>query len=165
MVRKVSILLGFFFLISLSARAQDNLELFGGYSYERFGSSPGHNLNGVEISAQHKFVDWLGVVADVDAHFGSPSGVDTKTLNVMFGPQFSFPGRISPFIHVLGGVGHIRRNAVTDTSFATAIGGGIDMRLMPMFAWRIIQVDDVVTHLFGSTQNSARISTGLVLRF
>jgi hypothetical protein len=141
MVRRLSILLGLVFLGSLaalSARAQDKVELFGGYSYERFGSSPGRNLNGAEISAQYKFTDWLGGVADLDAHFGSPSKTDNRTLNVVFGPQISFPGRISPFVHVLAGLGHVREGGGADTSLATAVGGGIDTRLAPVLSWRVI---------------------------
>jgi hypothetical protein len=39
MARRLLILLGLFFLFSISARAQ-SFDLFGGYSYERFGGSP-----------------------------------------------------------------------------------------------------------------------------
>jgi hypothetical protein len=165
MTLKLTVLAALAILISIPAHAQDRVELFGGYSYERYNGSPSSNLNGFELSGQYKFISVLGLVADIDAHFGSPRGVDTKTLNVMFGPQISFPSRISPFFHVLGGFGHIRTGGFTDTSFATAIGGGIDMHLAPFFAWRVIQGDDVITHLFGQTQNSARISTGIIFRF
>ena len=58
MARRLLILLGLLFLFSISAKAQ-GIEVFGGYSYERFGISPGRNLNGVEIAAQYKFADWL----------------------------------------------------------------------------------------------------------
>jgi hypothetical protein len=165
MARKLTVLLGLIFLISLTAHAQDGVEIFGGYSYERFGSSPASNLSGAEFSGQYKFTSWIGVVGDVDTHFGTPFHVDTKGVNVMFGPQISFPARISPFFHILGGVGHIREGGFTNTSFATAIGGGIDMRIVPLIYWRVFQVDDVVTRFFGGTQNSPRISTGLVFRF
>jgi hypothetical protein len=63
------------------------------------------------------------------------------------------------------GFGHIHDNRNTGTSFATAFGGGIDFHLVPLFAWSVIQADDVVTRFFGATQHSARISTGLVFRF
>ena len=164
MARRLLILLGLFFLFSISARAQ-GIELFGGYSYERLHTSPGRNLNGVEIAAQFKLTDWLGVAADMDGHFGMPSAIDSRTLHFMAGPQICFPTRISPFFHVLGGIGHIRLNGIADTSFATAIGGGIDMRVAPLLSWRIIQGDDVITHFFGAVQHNARISTGIVIRF
>jgi hypothetical protein len=83
----------------------------------------------------------------------------------MVGPQISLPARLSPFVHVLAGVGHDSFNGNRSTSFATAIGGGIDMHFLPLISWRIIQVDDVITHYFGGVQNSPRVSTGLVFRF
>jgi hypothetical protein len=156
--------LGLFFLFSISARAQ-GIDLFGGYSFERLGSSPGRNLNGVEITGQYKFRDWLGVAADLDGHFGLPSQPDARTLHVMAGPQISFPARISPFVHVLAGIGHVSNNGSTDTSFAGAIGGGIDMTIVPLISWRIIQGDAIITHHFGGVQHNARVSTGLVFRF
>jgi hypothetical protein len=164
MARRLWMLVGLFFLFSISARAQ-GIDLFGGYSYERLNSSPARNLSGVEITGQYKFADWLGVAADVDGHFGLPSHPDARTLGVMVGPQISFPARLSPFFHVLAGIGHISSNGITDTSFEAAIGGGIDMRIAPLISWRIIQGDDVITRYFGGIQHNARVSTGLVFRF
>ena len=164
MARRLLILLGLFFLFSISAKAQ-GIDVFGGYSYERLRTSPGRNLNGVEITAQYKFADWLGVAADLDGHFGLPSQPDGRTLHFMVGPQISFPARLSPFVHALAGIGHVSTNGIADTSFAAAIGGGIDMRIAPLISWRIIQGDDVITHYFGGIQHSARVSTGIVFRF
>ena len=164
MARKLLILVGLFFAFSISARAQ-GIDLFGGYSYERLGTSPGRNLNGVEITGQYKFTNWLGAAADLDAHFGLPSQPDGRTLQFMVGPQLSFPARISPFVHALVGVGHLSDNGIESTSFAGAVGGGIDMRIAPAISWRIIQLDDVLTHHFGGIQHNARASTGLVIRF
>jgi hypothetical protein len=164
MARRLLILLGLFFVFSISARAQ-SIDLFGGYSYERFGVSPGRNLNGVEITGQYKFRSWLGLAADMDGHFGLPSQPDARTLDFMVGPQISFPARISPFVHALAGIGHARTNGIADTSFAGAIGAGIDMHIVPFVSWRIIQADDLVTHHYGGVQHNARISTGLVFRF
>jgi hypothetical protein len=164
MVRRLLVLMGLILFISLSAHAQDRVEVFGGYSFERYGGSPGRNLNGWEISGQYKFSNWIGAVADLDAHYGLPSNIDSRTVNFMVGPQISFPGPISPFVHVLVGIGHIRSGSA-DTSFASAFGGGIDMRVFPALSWRVIQADEVVTRFFGGTQRSARLSTGLVIRF
>ena len=164
MVRKFLFLLGFFLVFSVSARAQ-GFDLFGGYSYEHLGTSPGRNLNGIEITGQMKFTSFFGVAADFDGQFGLPSSPDGRTLHFMAGPQLSFPTRISPFVHVLGGVGHVNDNGASGTSFAAAIGGGVNMRIVPMISWRIVQVDDVITHFFGEVQHSPRISTGFVFRF
>jgi hypothetical protein len=52
----VLVLLGLFFLFSVSARAQRMMGAFGGYSYEGLGrlpqAIPGRNLNGVKIVVQ-----------------------------------------------------------------------------------------------------------------
>src|SRR6267378_2120638 len=77
----------------------------------------------------------------------------------------SWPAPISPFVHVLAGIGRIRTAGISDSSFSAAIGGGFDMHLAPFISWRIFQADDVVTRFFGGTQNNARFSTGLVFRF
>lgn len=168
MLRKLSFLIGLILAISLaslSARAQDKIELFGSYSYQHYDGSPSGSLNGWEVSGQYKFTSWLGGVADVDAHYGSPSGIDTRTVTYLFGPQVSFPAPISPFVHVLIGGAHIREGGITDTSFSTALGGGIDMHIAPFLSWRIFQGDVVFTGFFGGTQHNARASTGLVFRF
>ena len=164
MVRRMLILLGLFFLFSISARAQ-GIDLFGGFSYERLGSSPGRNLGGIEFTGQYKFRDWFGIDADLDGHFSLPSEPYGRTLHAMVGTQFSFPTRISPFVHILAGIGHASSNGFGDTSVAGAIGGGIDLHIGPLVSWRIVQGDDIITHYFGGVQHSPRISTGLVFRF
>ena len=165
MVRKLPFLLGLIFLVSLSAHAQDKVEVFGGYSYERFRISPDTNLNGWELSGQYKFNDWLGGVADFDGHYGSIAGISSSVHTFLFGPQVSFPARISPFAHVLLGGGHFSGGGASDTSFALAIGGGIDAKVGHGLSWRIIQGDYVMTQFFDHTQNNARLSTGIVFRF
>jgi hypothetical protein len=168
MLRKLSLLLGLFFLISLSAHAQgisDKVELFGGYSYMRFDSAPQVNLNGWELSGQYKFTNWLGGVADLSGDYGSHAGVNASVHTFLFGPQISWPSRVSPFAHVLIGGAHFSAGGVTDTSFSSAIGGGIDTKIAHGVSWRIIQGDYLLTRFLGSTQNNARISTGIVFRF
>ena len=164
MVRRLSLLLSLVFLISLSARAQDHVELFGGYTFERYGSTPGRNLNGWEISGKYTITPLVGFVADLDAQYGLPTILDARTLHFMVGPQISFPGRISPFFHVLGGFGHLQEGG-SQTSFAGAFGGGVDMRIAPLVSWRVIQADDIVTRFSSGTQHSLRFSTGVVIRF
>ncbi|MBZ5642107.1 MAG: hypothetical protein LAO19_05060 [Acidobacteriia bacterium] len=164
MVRRFSPLLGLILLISISARAQDRVELFGGYSFEHYAGTPGRNLNGWEITGKYKLAPWAGIAADLDGQYGLPSQPQARTLHFLVGPQISFPGRISPYIHALGGFGHFQGNG-GQTSFAAAVGGGVDWRIAPLLSWRMIQADDVVTRFFGGTQHSLRLSTGVVLRF
>ena len=165
MARKLLFLLGLILSLSISAGAQGGNEFFVGYSYEHLGTSPSRNINGAEVAFQHRFIPWIGLEGDLDAHFGLPSQLDARDLHFMIGPQVSLPTRVSPFFHVMAGFGHIHEAGNTSTSFATAVGGGVDFHAAPLFSWRVVQVDDVITQFFGATQHSVRVSTGLVFRF
>ena len=165
MVRKLGLLFGVFLIVSIPARAQEKVEIFGGYSYMRFSSSPGANLNGWEISGQYKFTDWLGAVADFDGHYGSPGGVSSSVYTYLFGPQVSLQSRVSPFAHLLLGGAHFGAAGFGNSSFSMAIGGGIDTELLPGVHWRIVQGDYLLTEFGSRAQNNARFSTGIVIRF
>jgi opacity protein-like surface antigen len=93
----------------------------------------------------------------------------------MFGPRVSVRvGKLRPFAQGLFGVGHIttRQNATvadniaqpSDTSFAWALGGGLDYKILRPIALRF-QGDYVEARYFGTTQNDVRLSTGVVLHF
>lgn len=174
-------------LFSTMAAAQipTSGNVFLGYSYNRTGSFPGTsdsaNLNGWEGSLEGKIFPFVGIVADISGHYGSvtppvscvggiagctPSSVDGKIHSFLFGPRVSVSvGRFTPFAHGLVGVSHISDSfSDSDTSFAYAVGGGIDYKLIPALAWRF-QGDRLQTRFFSSTQNDFRFSTGIVLRF
>ena len=112
MLRKVCLLVGLALIASVAARAQeagDKIELFGGYAYMHFKSTPAANLNGFDLAGQYKVGDWfgikLGVVADIGGEYGKVNGVSSHVYTYIFGPQISWPHRISPFVHALGGLG------------------------------------------------------------
>ena len=166
MVRTIGLLLGVLFLASLPAAAQDDkVEVFGGYSYMRLRGGADVNLNGWEASAQYKFRDWIGGVADFDGHYGSQFGVGESVHSFLFGPQVSWPSKVSPFAHVLLGGAHFSAGGIGDTAFSMAIGGGMDYQVNDRFSWRIIQGDYLMTRFFGDTQNNGRLSTGIIYRF
>jgi hypothetical protein len=167
MVRRLSLVFGLVLLTSLSAHAQgpsDKVELFGGYSYMRT-DLPSTNLNGWELAGQYKLTDWLGGVGDFDGHYGSPFGPTTSFNTFLFGPQISFPARVSPFAHVLLGGAHVSTGGFSDTAFAVAIGAGIDTRLAGPFHWRVFQADYLPTWFGNAREDNARISTGIVIHF
>ena len=83
----------------------------------------------------------------------------------LFGPQVSWPSRVSPFAHMLFGGAHVSAGGFTNTSFSAAIGGGIDARLVHGIYWRVFQGDYLMTRFSGNRQDNARLSTGIVLRF
>jgi opacity protein-like surface antigen len=157
--------------------------VFFGYSYLNtdalFGLTGRGNLNGWEGSLEGKVLPWVGIVADFSGHYGTQAipcsgqidcfvnpNVSVHEESVLFGPRVSLSvGKIRPFAEALFGAGHISTNgAGSDTSFATAIGGGIDYKIIKPVAWRV-QGDYVQTRFFGTTQNNVRVSTGIVLRF
>lgn len=143
------------------------------------------NMNGWEASAEGKFLPWIGIVADFDWHYGGhdltqncealpgcipkPFRLNASRHTVLFGPRASVTfGRYTPFAEVLIGLAH-----QTDTgggisnsqnTFASAIGGGLDYKLLKGIAWRG-QLDSIHTSFFGGTQNNIRVSTGIVFRF
>ncbi len=160
--------------------------VFFGYSYYStdLSSVDRANTNGWEASVEGKIIPLLGVVADFDSHYGSQNfpgscvtslsgtfcstfSADVTEHNYLFGPRVSFSaGKFRPFAEGLFGVGHVDVNngVGSDTSLATALGGGLDYKIIKPVAWRL-QGDYVETRFFGTTQNNVRISTGIVLRF
>ena len=184
--------------IATGSRAQDKVELFGGYSYFRASIREGQlnpcvtvcpnvtfstshaNLNGWGFSVQYKFLPFLGAVADFNGTYGTANGAGAREHTFLLGPQVSLPTKVSPFVHALVGAAIESQTgsacpAVTsitcpftlgsDTSFATAIGAGFDIKLVPLVKLRLIQVDYLRTQLHGTTQNQARASAGIVFHF
>lgn len=182
-LRKVAIIVcSFFLLVSAASSQVPSGNVFFGYSYynadlSSFGRS---SLNGWNGSVEGKLLPWVGVVADIGGHYGSEGipiacngpgpcphvNVNVHKYNFLFGPRVSVSvGKIRPFAEALFGGGHISTNgAGSDTSFATALGGGIDYHLIPLVAWRL-EGDYVQTRFFSTTQGNVRLSTGIVLRF
>jgi hypothetical protein len=159
--------------------------VFFGYSFYNtdLSSIDRANTNGWEASVEGKIIPWIGMVADFDSHYGSQNfpecipvsgtscGVSNFNASVtehnfLFGPRVSFSvGKFRPFAEALFGGAHVdAASAGSDTSFATALGGGLDYKIIRPLAWRF-QGDYVQTRFFGTTQNNVRLSTGLVLRF
>lgn len=125
---------GLVLFFAASLRAQDHVEVFGGYSYFRASVTetgtilcPGPtcppktvstnpSLNGWEAGLEYKPFKEIGLVADFGGNYGSlPSssgGGSMHTNTYLFGPRVSVPARVSPFVHVLAGVEH----QSTDTS-------------------------------------------------
>jgi hypothetical protein len=179
---------GFIFLMLLafaslaSAQIPTSGNVFFGYSFYNTDLSTidRANTNGWEASVEGKVIPFLGFVADFDSHYGSqnfpaicPLGgigctfnADITEHNYLFGPRVSMSvGKFRPFAEALFGGSHIDAGgAGSDTSFATAFGGGLDYKIIRPIAWRV-QGDYVQTRFFGATQNNVRISTGIVLRF
>jgi opacity protein-like surface antigen len=168
--------------------------IFIGYSYsggdvtvpfqgETAFASHTASLNGWEGSLEGKFLPWIGLVADFSGHYGShdlvvcssvlpPCGnfnFTARRYTVLFGPRVSVPiGRFTPFAHAMVGAAHVTEHgggiSPSDTSLGTAIGGGLDYKLIKGVAWRV-QGDELHTRFFSHAQDHFRFSTGIVFRF
>jgi len=166
---------------------------FIGYSYLSADLNSGGrtSLNGWNGSLEGKVFPFIGLVADFSGEYGSPGvvssglcvvpvgslpggctltgSVSTSEHNFLFGPRASVSvGKFRPFVHALIGAGHISESASgfsnSSTSFADALGGGLDYHLIPLISWRI-QADALQTRFYSRTQNNVRISTGIVVHF
>lgn len=156
---------------SMSGQILPKGNVFAGYSYERFYKAGGDaNLNGWAGSVEGKFFfRWFGMVADASGEYGNPNGIKVKQYNFLAGPRISFTfGKTRPFVHLLGGYARMNQSIAgfsdNDHSFAYALGGGLDYKVLHLFSWRI-QGDYLRTQLFGGTQKNARLATGLVFNF
>jgi opacity protein-like surface antigen len=178
------------FLFAGFANAQiPSGNVFLGYSYENTNSSAfglnlsRPNLQGWEASAEGKVLPFVGIVVDVSGHYGSqtfqespPPTTGATTIKVtgheqeyLFGPRLSVPvGKFTPFGEFMVGLAHIHTGGTlpgpSNTSFATAVGGGLDYRLFRPVAWRV-EGDYLHTKFFNTAQNNLRLSTGIVVRF
>ena len=148
--------------------------VFFGYSYDRTSvvSNDTTSLNGWDATLEGKFLPWIGLVADIDGHYGSRNfggtSANVTAHNALFGPRVSVQvKRFRPFAELLVGVGHISRsNGISDsnTCFANAVGGGLDYRIAGPVTLRG-QLDWINTRFYGHGQNGARFSTGVAFHF
>jgi opacity protein-like surface antigen len=165
-------------LFSVAASAQDEnpkAEVFAGYSYGRVNVSglPGFNMNGGSASVSFNPTSSLGLVADFGGyHVGNIGGVsvDANVYSYLFGPKLAYrSGRWTPFVHALFGGAHATANAfeesASENAFAMALGGGLDVNATNHIGIRLIQAEYFMTRFASETQNNARISAGVVIRF
>jgi opacity protein-like surface antigen len=181
------------FLFAGLANAQlPSGNVFLGFSYERTNSSAfgpnlvrttvtSPNLHGWEASFEGKVLPFIGIVGDVSGHYGTQSFTEAtpnglQTINVtgheqeyLVGPRLSIPvSKFTPFVEVMVGAAHMHTGGTlpgpSNTSFATAIGGGLDYRLLGPVAARV-EGDYLRTTFFSSTQNNFRLSAGVAFHF
>jgi hypothetical protein len=185
-MRKLALLFFFTLLISLSAWAQIPTKgnAFFGYSYANTAISQGDSgsLNGWDASLEGKLFPWVGLVVDIDGHYGSRGYVincpgigcpivasaNIAEHNFIFGPRVSVTvSRFRPFGEVLIGAAHVNRSngiSDSDTSFANALGGGLDYKVFGPL-WARGQLDWVETRFYSATQNGVRLNFGIALHF
>ncbi|HTW61422.1 MAG TPA: hypothetical protein VMD55_06395 [Terracidiphilus sp.] len=146
------------------AKAQSNNDAFFGYS--RLGSNlfrsgtPG--LNGWEGDLHIHVKPFVGVEGDL-AHYGVGASRSTaRSTTVLFGPRVTLKAAgFHLFAHAMIGGEHTS----SSTTYAYALGGGVDVPIRLMFAWRV-QADRISAPTASpSNATHARFTTGLVFRF
>jgi len=170
------------------ARAQEapRTEIFTGYSYMRLEDNgiggQDRDLNGYNVSGTVTvFKKYLGLKVDVSGHFGdflvnTVPRIDQGQTLFLAGPQITLRknAMFQPFAHVLFGA--VRQTLdlqtatgsfnTTDTGFAFAAGGGVDVKtpLGRKIAVRLFQADFVRSRINDTTHSNLRASAGIVVR-
>jgi hypothetical protein len=176
-MRKCIIAVGLLLFWAVRGWSQENsrVDLFGGYSFNSAESRRGIQ-NGWNGSLTYNVNSWLGISSDFSGHYQSQTNVDPKLnmFSLMFGPQFTVrrDSRLSPFAHVLLGFRHrsyeyppsplIPTLTFSQNDFASAFGGGFDIKLNRSISFRPFQADYLLEKSYGNTLNNFRFSTGIV---
>lgn len=171
---------------------QPKNEFFAGYSFQSADINTltidPHRTpqNGVNLEYTRNITRHIGLTGDASAHFHREThstGLSTFSSQrdqyfILGGLQLK-PGnekRVQPFAQALFGVSLFRGftsdirpsgNVYTyddATSFAMALGGGLDVRVSKRIAVRIIQADYTPTFFGSGRQDNFRISAGIVFR-
>jgi hypothetical protein len=178
------------FALPLDSAAQiiPHFAVFGGYTYAHnkyTSSNAGFGLNGWDTSLEVKPLPFISVVGDLSNQYGSPNGIRENQTTFMVGPQLSVPGikGVIPFAHALGGLAHGTNRVTslgvlcvpnvpctsavisTGTGFATAVGGGVDLKWKGPIWVRAVQIDWVHANLSPDHHAQFRLATCIVFRF
>jgi hypothetical protein len=158
--------------IPSSAASLRNHDAFFGYS--RSGSDAFYphtgGLNGWEAALHIHLYPFLGVEGDVANYGLGANSVVPRTTTVLVGPRVSLKALgINLFAHGMIGGEHSANNSsnpsISGGSFAYDVGGGIDLPILPFFAWRFSADRIDAPSQSPSEGTHARYNTGLVFRF
>ena len=143
------------------------------------------NWHGLTGSLAGNINRWFGLVADFGAYRikDLPPSISGSAYTYLFGPQFSHRSQHwTPFVHALFGGATLADIQVSTTpspsaffnrsfsanSFATALGGGVDVNFNKHIGARIFQAEYLMTRFTdgnNNKQNNLRAAAGLVLHF
>ena len=163
-------------------------ELYGGYSeYLAGGGIAGEKelpTNGVQVELDRVVTSYFRVAGQFNAQFADhvvnlaplpPGGMhyNSKELLGLFGPEATYRGlkKFDIYGHFLIGLAYGRDNQVpviptaTYTTWAYAVGGGIDMKLGSRVSARLLGFDWITTHFpvnSPEAQDNWRLTSGFV---
>lgn len=170
-----------------AAQSLSASNVFAGYSFVGANLISGQhaNLNGWAISAEKKFLPYVGVVADFSGDYGSknlptsapcPNSQAQCLVNSSVSEHFFQGGlrgsfvvsRVRPFVEVLFGAVHSSENGpgVSNSRnlFTETFDAGFDCRVTHRLGWRL-NVGVIESGFEATKEESFRGSTGLVVRF
>jgi hypothetical protein len=141
----------------------------------------GDDFIGTNLSfAVHKS-DRLGFVAEYAIHEEAILFSSSEIRTYRFGPRFYMKpkSRLKPFAEILVGGSHAQKSTTSgffgfgtttvatpaENGFALLAGGGLDMRIKPWIAWRVVEADYSFLRLAGNSSNGIRVDTGILFRF
>lgn len=178
-MRKLLVLSCLLVAFAASSFAQDSkAEIFGGYQYTNVDNNGASDkrvsLNGWNAALTGYFNNNFGITADFSGAYGKPEVLGTKIDSsnhfFLFGPTVrTGADKTSVFAHALFGAARAKATVAdaetTDSAFAMAIGGGLDVKTSPKMSIRVGQFDYLYTHFSGEKQNNFRYSAGVVFHF
>ena len=167
-------------------------ELYGGYSEDLAGAGvPGERqlpTNGAQVEFDRVVTSYFRVTGQFNAQFADhvvniappppPGGehVNSKELLGLFGPEYTYRGlkKFDVYGHFLVGLAYGRDNefpkipTATYTTWAYALGGGVDLKLGRRVSARLLGFDWITTHFpvnSPEAQDNWRLTGGFVFHF
>lgn len=137
------------------------------------------NYNGFEAEFNQNVTPHIGIVTSFSGTYGSSGYFDRRSgrtfnanvqrYDLLAGPRYNWrPNGVTPFVHALFGISHVRADfddrTRSDTAFAMAFGGGLDVHAGEHVDVRVVQVDYLPTFFNGSRQDNIRASAGVKIK-
>ena len=164
-------------------RIVPRFEIAGMFNYVNF--NPGNpfgsfNNYGGSGSFTWNVSRWVGLTEELGglSYNRTVNGISNSggTTTFLLGPRLNLRkfDYFVPFAEFLLGGAHVgppMTGNTSQTAFALAAGGGVDIVLSKSIAWRFAEIDYLMTNFSGaslggnSRQDNLRLGTGIVLRF
>jgi opacity protein-like surface antigen len=136
--------------------------------------------NGFEAEFNQNVTRNIGIVTSFsgtfknnEGYFDNNSGktyrANVQRYDLLAGPRYNWRTEgVTPFAHALFGISHTRASfddkTRSDTAFAMAFGGGLDVHAGEHLDVRVIQVDYLPTFYNGKRQDNIRASAGIKIK-
>jgi opacity protein-like surface antigen len=139
--------------------------------------------NGFNVEFNQNVTRHIGIVTSFSGTYATTTYVDRNSgrsfdarvqrYNLLAGPRYNWrPDGVVPFVHALFGVSHMRASfddpllscRKSDTAFAMAFGGGLDVNAGDNLDVRVIQFDYMPTFFNGKRQDNFRAGAGIKIK-